>query len=140
MQMAAKGPKALMRSVPDFPVAEFRREISSVANRSRTVPYVGTFLLQPSQIHTGCGGRLVAPRWRAKQLGSTVTNTEVDWDIDATLDLCDWPDYARPGSVGVRTFVSTNTADDDRKYPDSGQVLPHAHRNYRKLHLQGEVA
>ena len=54
-----------------------------------------------SKIHHGCGCRLIESKKLAKQLVCGITGELVDRDINAALNLRDWPDNASRGSVGA---------------------------------------
>ena len=71
--------------------------------RTRTKVNIADRWLSSSQIHHGCGCRLIAPTKLAKKLISAVTGEEVDRDRNAALNLRDYD----PEEL----YVSTNPVD-----------------------------
>ncbi len=66
-----------------------------------------------SQIHHGCGCRLIAPTRIAKQLVCGLTGELVDRDINTAKNLRDWPEtQASSVLVEGRAPVDTRAASD----------------------------
>ena len=73
-----------------------------------------------SQIHHGCGCRLIAPTRVAKQLVCGLTGELVDRDINAAKNLRDWPEtQASSGLVEASAPVDTRAASDGGTDPGS---------------------
>ena len=73
------------------------------AGRSRSKLTVVDRWFPSSQIHHGCGCKLIAEHKLDKMLVCASTEELVDRDINATLNLRDWPGHASCGSVGATT-------------------------------------
>ena len=95
------GSPAFQRSVSDAALGAIRPQLTyKMAWRGSTL-IVADRRFASSQIHHGCGCRLIEPKKLAKQLVCAVTGELVDRDINAALNLRDWPDTASCGSVGA---------------------------------------
>ncbi|MHB1823606.1 MAG: IS607 family element RNA-guided endonuclease TnpB, partial [Acidimicrobiales bacterium] len=95
------GRRAFRRSVSDAAVGAIRPQLTyKMAWRGTTLTVADRWFAS-SKIHHGCGCRLVEPKKLAKQLVCARTGELVDRDINAALNLCDWPDTASCGSVGA---------------------------------------
>jgi len=96
------GRRAFRRSVSDAALGMFRPQLSYKSLRSGAEIVVAGRWWPSSQIHHGCGCRLIAPAKLAKVLFCAVTGEAVDRDINAALNLRDWPEQnASCGSVGA---------------------------------------
>ncbi|MHB8331517.1 MAG: zinc ribbon domain-containing protein, partial [Candidatus Dormibacteria bacterium] len=77
-----------------------------------TQPAVADRWFASSQIHHGCGCRLIAKHKLDKMLVCAVTGELVDRDRNAAQNLRDWPDHASCGSVGATApFVPGPSSD-----------------------------
>jgi putative transposase len=95
------GRRAFRRSVSDAALGMARPMFVYKAGRTGSVLTVADRWFPSSQIHHGCGCRLVAPTKLAKLLVCQETGELVDRDINAALNLRDWPDTASSGPVGT---------------------------------------
>lgn len=74
-----------------------------------------------SQIHHGCGCRLIAPTRMAKQLVCRLTGEVVDRDKNAAKNLRDWPEtQASSGLVEASAPVDTRARQRWRYRPRLG--------------------
>ena len=95
------GRRAFRRSVSDAALGQIRPQLTyKMAWRGTTLTVAGRWFAS-SQVHHGCGCRLIEPRKLAKQLVCAITGELVDRDDNAALNLRDWPDTASCGSVGA---------------------------------------
>lgn len=95
------GRRAFRRSVSDAALGQIRPQLTyKMAWRGTTLTVADRWFAS-SQVHHGCGCRLVEPRKLAKQLACAITGELVDRDDNAALNLRDWPDNASCGSVGA---------------------------------------
>ena len=79
------------------------------AGRSRSKLTVVDRWFPSSQIHHGCGCKLIAEHKLDKMLVCASTGELVDRDINAALNLRDWPGHASCGSVGATApYVSSS--------------------------------
>ena len=103
------GRRAFRRSVSDAALGQVRPMATYKAERSRSKLTVADRWFPSSQVHHGCGCKLVAERKLDKMLVCAVTGEIVDRDTNAALTLRDWPDHASCGSVGATApFVSSS--------------------------------
>jgi putative transposase len=82
-----------------------------------------------SKLHHGCGCRLIEPHKLAKQLVCATTEELVDRDVNAALNLRDWPEdkLASYSSVGAVAPLACNSDDgQDARSPGAlgGHVRP----------------
>jgi len=105
------GRRVFRRAVSDAALGMFRPTLAYKARRSGTEVIVADRWYPSSQIHHGCGCRLIAPARLARQLVCQVTGKPVDRDDNAADRLRDWPGYsASCGSVGATApAVSSST-------------------------------
>lgn len=102
------GRRAFRRSVSDAAIGMFRPQLTYKSQRHGIELVVVGRWWPSSQIHHGCGCRLSAPTKLAKKLICAVTGEAVDRDINAALNLRDWPEeHASCGSVGATAPVDT---------------------------------
>ncbi len=95
------GRRAFRRSVSDAALGKIRPQLTyKMAWRGRTLTVADRWFAS-SKIHHGCGCRLIESKKLAKQLVCGITGELVDRDINAALNLRDWPDTASCGSVGA---------------------------------------
>ena len=96
------GRRAFRRSVSDAALGLFRPMLDYKTSDRQTTLVVADRWFASSQIHHGCGCRLHAPQRLAKQLVCAATGEFVDRDINAALNLRDWPESnASCRSVGA---------------------------------------
>lgn len=94
------GRRAFRRSVSDAAIGQMRPMLEYKSDRTATEIIVADRCYPSSRIHHGCGCRLITPTRMAKQLVCAVTGEPVDRDINAALNLRDWPEQtASPGLV-----------------------------------------
>jgi putative transposase len=95
------GRRAFRRSVSDAALGQIRPQLTyKMAWRGGTLTIADRWFAS-SQIHHGCGCRLIEPRKLAKQVICATTGELVDRDINAAHNLRDWPGYASCDSVGA---------------------------------------
>lgn len=95
------GRRAFRRSVSDAALGKIRPQLTyKMAWKGRTLTVADRWFAS-SKTHHGCGCRLIEPKKLAKQLVCGITGELVDRDINAALNLRDWPDTASCGSVGA---------------------------------------
>ncbi len=103
------GRRAFRRSVSDAALGQVRPMATYKAERCGSKLTVADRWFPSSQIHHGCGCRLIAEHKLDKMLACAVTGELVDRDINAALNLRDWPGHASCGSVGATApFVSSS--------------------------------
>lgn len=95
------GRRAFRRSVSDAGLGMVRPMLGYKTGWRGGTLTVADRWYPSSQIHHGCGCRLVAPSRLAKVLACAVTGEAVDRDVNAALNLRDWP-VARSGPVGAQ--------------------------------------
>jgi len=95
------GRRAFRRSVSDAALGQIRPQLTYKMEWRGTTLTVANRWFASSKIHHGCSCRLIEPKKLAKQLVCAVTGELVDRDINAALNLRDWPDHASCGSVGA---------------------------------------
>ena len=106
------GRRAFRRSVSDTALGRIRPQLAHKMGWRGTQPTVANRWFASSQIHHGCGCRLIEPKKLAKQLICAVTGEPVDRDRNAAQNLRDWPDHASCGSVGATApFVPGPSSD-----------------------------
>ncbi|MHB8555430.1 MAG: zinc ribbon domain-containing protein, partial [Candidatus Dormibacteria bacterium] len=106
------GRRAFRRSVSDAALGRIRPQLTYKMVWRGTQPTVADRWFASSQIHHGCGCRLIAKHKLAKMLVCAVTGELVDRDVNAALNLRDWPDRASCGSVGATApFVPGPSSD-----------------------------
>jgi putative transposase len=108
------GRRAFRRSVSDVALGRIRPQLTYKMQWRGTVPIVADRWFASSKIHHGCGCRLIEPRRLARLLVCTVTGELVDRDINAALNLRDWPDHASCSTVGAAApFASESSGGQD---------------------------
>ncbi|MHB1639146.1 MAG: zinc ribbon domain-containing protein [Candidatus Dormibacteria bacterium] len=85
----------------DTALGRIRPQLTHKMGWRGTQPTIANRWFASSQLHHGCGCRLIEPKQLAKQLICAVTGEPVDRDRNAAQNLRDWPDYASCGSVGA---------------------------------------
>ncbi len=95
------GRRAFRRSVSDAALGQIRPQLTyKMAWRGGALTIADRWFAS-SQIHHGCGCRLVEPKKLAKQLVCATTGELVDRDSNAARNLRDWPGDASCSSVGA---------------------------------------
>jgi putative transposase len=95
------GRRAFRRSVSDAALGQIRPQLTyKMAWRGTTLTIADRWFAS-SQLHHGCGCRLLEPEKLTKQLVCARTGELVDRDINAAVNLRDWPEAASCGSVGA---------------------------------------
>jgi len=106
------GRRGFRRSVSDTALGQIRPQLTYKMAWRGTQPTVADRWFASSQIHHGCGCRLIEPKKLAKQLICAVTGELVDRDSNAAQNLRDWPDDASCGSAGATApFVPGPSSD-----------------------------
>ena len=106
------GRRAFRRSVSDAALGRIRPQLTYKMAWRGTQPTVADRWFASSQIHHGCSCRLIAKHKLDKMLVCAVTGELVDRDVNAALNLRDWPDRASCGSVGATApFVPRPSSD-----------------------------
>jgi putative transposase len=98
---ASMGRRAFRRSVSDTALGQIRPMLAYKVERVGSKLGVAERWFPSSQVHHGCGCRLVAKHKLDKLLVCAVTGELVDRDVNAAQNLRDWPDHASCGSVGA---------------------------------------
>jgi putative transposase len=94
------GRRAFRRAVSDAALGMFGPILQYKTERTGAKVITADRWFASSQIHHGCGCRLVAPSKLARQLVCAVTGVLVDRDRNASFNLRDWPETnASPGLV-----------------------------------------
>jgi putative transposase len=96
------GRRAFRRSVSDAGLGGFRPKLTYKATWHGCDLVVADRWFASSKLHHGCGCTLIAPRKLAKHLVCAVTGELVDRDVNAALNLRDWPDDASSGGVAAQ--------------------------------------
>jgi len=104
------GRRAFRRSVSDAGLGAIRPMLNYKAALTGCEIIVADRWFPSSQIHHGCGCRLIAPRKLAKMLICAVTGELVDRDDNAALNLRDWPDNASWSAVSAPAPLDTPTS------------------------------
>jgi putative transposase len=121
------GRRAFRRSVSDAALGRIRPQLTYKMQWRGTAPTVAGRWFASSKIHHGCGCRLIEPRKLARQLVCAVTGELVDRDINAALNLRDWPDHASCSTVGAAApHASESSGGQDTGTPGAvgGSVRP----------------
>lgn len=93
------GRRAFRRAVSDAALGMFRPLLSYKAERTESSVVVADRWYPSSQVHHGCGCRLEGRGKIDKTLVCQHTGERVDRDVNAALNLRDWPDHASCGPV-----------------------------------------
>ncbi len=93
------GRRAFRRSVSDATLGRIRPQLTYKMAWRGTQPTVADRWFASSQIHHGCGCRLIAKHKLDKKLVCAVTGELVDRDSNAAQNLRDWPDIASQSGV-----------------------------------------
>ncbi|MHB8325443.1 MAG: zinc ribbon domain-containing protein, partial [Candidatus Dormibacteria bacterium] len=93
------GRRAFRRSVSDAALGRIRPQLSYKMAWRGSEPTVADRWFASSQIHHGCGCRLIAKHKLDKMLVCAVTGELVDRDRNAAQNLRDWPDIASQSGV-----------------------------------------
>ena len=124
------GRRAFRRSVSDAGLGMFRPMLTYKMGKAGTAATVAGRWYPSSQIHHGCGCRLVAPTKLAKQLVCAETGELVDRDHNASKNLRDWPEIqAGSGPVGSSAPADTQAALSGGTAPGSGCGTPRGRRS-----------
>ena len=105
-----------------------------------TTPTVADRWFPSSQIHHGCGCRLIEQTKMAKVLSCAVTGELVDRDIDASKNLRDWPDYASSALVEARAPVDTRATGIGGTDPGSDDEITRRRRSDHKTRPQAKAS
>jgi putative transposase len=107
------GRRAFRRSVSDAARGSIRPKLTYNLHWQEGKLTVADRWFPSSKLHHGCGCRLVEPHRLAKQLVCATTGELVDRDINAALNLRDWPEYklASYSSVGAVAPLACNSDD-----------------------------
>ncbi len=131
------GRRAFRRSVSDAAIGMFRPMLAYKMDRRGNTPTVADRWYPSSQIHHGCGCRLVAATKLAKVLTCAVTGEAVDRDHNAAKNLRDWPEtQASPGPVGSSVPADTQAAPSGGTDPGSAHENTHGRRSNHKTSTQ----
>ena len=104
------GRRAFRRAVSDAALGQIRPQLTYKMAWRGGVLTVADRWFPSSQLHHGCGCRVIEPRKLAKQLICAATGELVDRDDNAAVNLCDWPDSASRGSVGAMAPMPSSPA------------------------------
>ncbi len=105
------GRRAFRRSVSDAALGRIRPQLTYKMRWRGTAPAVADRWFASSKIHHGCGCRLIEPRKLARLLVCAVTGELIDRDINAALNLRDWPDHASCSTVGAAAPLASESSD-----------------------------
>ncbi|MHB1854438.1 MAG: IS607 family element RNA-guided endonuclease TnpB [Acidimicrobiales bacterium] len=134
------GRRAFRRSVSDASLGAFAPMLGYKTARSGGRILKADRWFASSQIHHGCGCRLIAPTRMARQLICEVTGEVVDRDINAAKNLRDWPEtQASSGPVGPSAPVDTRATSDGGTDPGSDRGMTLGPRSDRKTRPQGKA-
>jgi putative transposase len=111
------GRRAFRRSVSDAALGQIRPQLTWKMLWRGSEPTVADRWFASSKIHHQCGCRLTEPRKMAQQLVCARTGELVDRDINAALNLRDWPDHASCSTV-LRPRSPVATAAATARTPD----------------------
>ena len=89
------GRRGFRRSVSDTALGMFRPILTYKAAETGTTVTIADRWYPSSQLHHGCGCRLIAATRMAKNLTCQVTGELADRDVNAARNLRDWPDSQR---------------------------------------------
>ncbi len=124
------GRRAFRRSVSDAAIGMCRPQLAHQMGKYGNAPTVADRWFPSSQIHYGCGCRLIAPTKLAKYLVCAVTGELADRDHNAAKNLRDWPELnANSGPVKSSAPVDTQTARDGGTDPGSAYEDTHGRRS-----------
>jgi putative transposase len=127
------GRRAFRRSVSDASIGMCAPTLAYTAEQSGCVVIKADRWFASSQIHHGCGCRLIAPTRMAKHLACELTGELVDRDINAAQNLPDWPGpQASSRPVEASAPVDTRTASDGGTDPGSDRRMTRDRRGDRK--------
>jgi putative transposase len=121
------GRRAFRRSVSDAALGRVRPQLTYKMAWRGTHLTVADRWFASSKIHHGCGCRLIEPRRLAQMLVCIVTGELVDRDINAALNLRDWPDHASCSTVGAAAPIASESSDGQDAGPPGavgGRVRP----------------
>ncbi len=114
------GRRAFRRAVSDTALGKLRPGITYKMQRAATSLIIADRWYPSSQIHHGCGCRLIAPTKLSKTLICATTGEMVDRDHNAAKNLRDWPELnASSGPVRSSAPVDTQAASDGGTDPGS---------------------
>jgi len=125
------GRRAFRRSVSDAALGRIRPQLTYKMAWRGLAPTVASRWFASSKIHHGCGCRLMEPRKLGRLLVCARTGGLVDRDINAALNLRDWPDHASRSTVGAAAPLASVSSDgQDTGSPGAveGHVRPQGHR------------
>ena len=105
------GRRAFRRSVSDAALGRIRPQLTYKMAWRGLAPTVASRWFASSKIHHGCGCRLIEPRKLARLLVCAGTGELVDRDINAALNLRDWPDHASRSTVGAAAPLASVSSD-----------------------------
>jgi putative transposase len=123
------GRRAFRRSVSDAALGSIRPQLTYKLRWMEGKLTVADRWFPSSKLHHGCGCRLIEPHKLAKQLVCATTKELVDRDVNAALNLRDWPEdkLASYSSVGAEAPLACNSDDgQDPRSPGAvgGHVRP----------------
>jgi putative transposase len=123
------GRRAFRRSVSDAALGSIRPQLTYKLGWRGAKLTVADRWFASSKLHHGCGCRLIKPHKLAKQLVCATTEELVDRDVNAALNLRDWPEdkLASYSSVGAVAPLACNSDDgQDARSPGAvgGHVRP----------------
>jgi putative transposase len=123
------GRRAFRRSVSDAGLGAIRPQLTYKLRWRKAKLTVADRWFPSSKLHHGCGCRLIEPHRLAKQLVCATTGQLVDRDVNAALNLRDWPEdkLASYSSVGAVAPLVCNSDDgQDARSPGAvgGHVRP----------------
>jgi putative transposase len=114
------GRRAFRRSVSDAALGRIRPQLTCKMAWRGLAPTVASRWFASSKIHHGCGCRLMEPRKLGRLLVCVETGELVDRDINAALNLRDWPDHASRSTVGAAAPLASVSSDGQ----DTGHPVP----------------
>jgi putative transposase len=134
------GRRPFRRSVSDAALGTFRPLLSYKMGKAGTAPTVADRWFASSQVHRGCGCRLIAPTKMAELLVCAKTGEKVDRDRNAAMNLRDWPEAkASPGPVRPSVPVATRAADNGGTDPGPVAEETPQRGSDRKTRPQGKA-
>ncbi len=117
------GRRAFRRSVSDTALGQIGPLLAYKVERAGSKLDLADRWFPSSQVHHGCGCRLVAKHKVDKMLVCAGTGELVDRDVNAARNLRDWPDHASCGSVGATApFVPGPSRDGTGGGSDAGSL------------------
>ena len=134
------GRRAFKRSVSDAALGMFRPQVAYKMAWVKATPTVADRWYPSSQIHHGCGCRLIGPTKMAKVLTCAITGEAIDRDINAAKNLRDWPDYASSGLVEASAPVDTQAIVIGGTDPGSDDGMTRRRRSDHKTRPQGKAS